>query len=75
MECRDKTECAGDAKNLLICLKDNSISIILISVSLLFNVYMILFQVGVDKVGYAGFQNGTSLMDYYRGIKESLDSI
>lgn len=38
----------------------------------LFNVYMILFVVGVDHVSYAGFEKSVSLKEYLSGIQNSL---
>lgn len=53
-------------------LKENAAVYVLIAGAMLFNVYMILFQVGVDKVSYAGFQEGTPLSEYLSGIYASL---
>ena len=56
----------------LDCLKSNLITYTLLAVIFLFDLYMLLFQVGVDKVSYAGFQKGTPLREYINGIRYSL---
>lgn len=56
----------------LRCLKSNVITYGGILLSLLVNVCLIVFYVGVDKVSYAGFQEGTTLSVYLSGMKTSL---
>lgn len=54
------------------CLKSNLITYILMAAAFLFNLYILLFRVGVDKVSYAGFSKGVPLRDYINGIRYSL---
>lgn len=53
-------------------LKENVVTYSLILLATLINVCTILFKVGVDNVSYAGFHNGTSIGQYWDGIKISL---
>lgn len=54
------------------CLKENAVVYAVIVLSTLFNVGMILFYVGLDRVVYAGFHEETSLAEYWSGIVYSL---
>ena len=58
----------GPEQRLWDCLKSNWWFYGLLAVSFLVNVYMIVFQVGMDNVSYAGFHEGTRLMEYWQGI-------
>lgn len=68
--------CEEDAKNqkgkLAICLNRNLWVYLLITAAFLFDLYYILFRVGVDHVSYAGFHQGTTFKQYLRWIYESL---
>ena len=54
------------------CLRENIVTYGIIFLAFLVNMYFLLFRVGVDKVSYAGFHEGTSLYQYYYGIRDSL---
>jgi len=54
------------------CLKENIVTYGVICMAFFINMYFLLFHVGVDKVSYAGFHEGTSLSQYYYGIRDSL---
>ena len=55
------------------CFKRNLNVSIIILLSAAVNAGIILFHTGVDNVSYAGFQKGTSLLEYWSGIKYSLN--
>lgn len=73
LEYWDVDEDGGKGRRFLTCLRQMAVPAALILLSMSFNIYMLLFRVGVDKVSYAGFQKGVSLGEYYRGIKISLN--
>lgn len=54
------------------CLKNNAVIYIILTIVMLWELYLLLFGVGVDKVSYAGFQSGFNLKDYWMGIRYSL---
>lgn len=54
------------------CLKSNLIPGGIIFLAMAVNVWMILFRVGTDKIGYAGFDQETALWVYRQGIINSL---
>lgn len=72
LEYWDEDYAESGKKRFIKCLKNNVLTYTVIMVSMLVNVCMIAFYVGVDKVSYAGFQEGTSLAAYLSGIKNSL---
>lgn len=53
-------------------IRKNLVVYLCILVAFLFNVYMILFRVGVDQISYAGFHKDTNLGQYLYGISNSL---
>lgn len=55
------------------CLRKNMVVGAVIALSMLVNVCMILFFVGVDRVSYAGFHEGTSIAEYWSGMAYSLN--
>ncbi|RHU94534.1 hypothetical protein DXC11_04110 [Firmicutes bacterium OM08-11AC] len=57
---------------LLRMIRKNLVVYLCILVAFLFNVYMILFRVGVDQISYAGFHKDTNLGQYLYGISNSL---
>ncbi len=56
----------------LECLKSGGVTYGLLAAGFLFNLYILLFRVGLDKVSYAGFHEGTPLREYYVGITNTL---
>lgn len=56
----------------LDCLKSGGVTYGFLAAGFLFNLYILLFRVGLDKVSYAGFHKGTPLREYYVGITNSL---
>jgi len=54
------------------CLRGNIVTYGITFLAFLINLYILLFYVGVDKVSYAGFHEGTSLYQYYYGVRDSL---
>lgn len=66
-----KVRCSNKGRFLKL-LKENFIVYALIVDTMLVNVGMLLFKVGVDKVSYAGFKEETTLEEYMSGIKISL---
>ena len=59
-------------RRLIKIFKENALWYICILIAFIVNIYIILFYVGVDKVGYAGFHRDTGIMQYVMGIKSSL---
>ena len=68
--CRE--DMAGSKGYWKKCLKRNGLAYTVILFGFAVNVYFIAFRVGVDKVGYAGFDESTGLKQYYYGIRDSL---
>lgn len=69
----EKNAVTGKAR-FLKCMKSNAIPYGCILLSMLINVCLIVFYVGVDKVSYAGFQEGVPLSAYIYGIRVSLST-
>lgn len=61
-----------DRGKLVNCLRKNIAVYLVIALSMMINVIMIVFYVGIDQVSYAGFHEGVSLADYWSGIVYSL---
>lgn len=69
----DDTWYAADRKGrLLTLIKENWWTYALILLATLINVYIITFRVGVDKISYAGFHEETAVVEYIKGIGQSL---
>lgn len=57
---------------LIRLVRENLAVYLCILAAFLFNIYMILFRVGVDQISYAGFHKDTSIGQYWQGISTSL---
>ncbi len=69
-----REEPPADKRKLLGCLRENAIPCGAILAAMLVNLYWIVFEVGTDKLSYAGFHEEIPLSRYIDGIRVSLFS-